>query len=62
MDNWGQTVEEKQFKRLYHEIYFQLVQEIDANDNGISISEEKAYNSQSYLPIRVTRQNKPWND
>ena len=38
-----------------------MIEEIDANDNGIDISKNKLFSSMSLLPNRVYRFNKQWN-
>lgn len=57
----GDTVEEKLVEILYDKLYENFVKEIDAIDNGVEISETKAYSIKTNLSSRVSFLNPEWN-
>lgn len=60
-DNWNVHLDDKQLNKVYEHIYESLILEVDANDNGVAVSDEPRYRVSSSLPSRVGRCNSEWN-
>ena len=60
-DNWGVELSATQLEKVYEHIYESLILEVDANDNGVAVSDEPRYRVSSGLPSRVGRCNSEWN-